>query len=188
MAITSFAKTWTYEDLFTLPDDGKRYEIIEGELFEMPAPTFEHSTAVMNLIALFLPVVTSLGGLIRTAPLDVFIPGGNPVQPDIVILLPDRLHLIRSRGIEGPPNVVMEVLSPSNPGHDRIRKRLLYARAGVDEYWLVSPEAAIIEVWVREGDAFRLFGRAGEDEPVRSKIFGDLSFPASAVFATTLPQ
>jgi Uma2 family endonuclease len=188
MATTSYAKTWTYEDLLTLPDDGKRYEIIDGELFEMPAPTFEHSTAVMNLIALFLPVVTSLGGLIRTAPLDVFMQGADPMQPDIVILLPDRLHLIRSCGIEGPPNLVVEVLSPSNPEHDRIRKRLLYARGGVDEYWLASPEAAIIEVWVREGNSFRLFVRAGGEEPVRSKIFGDLSFPASVVFATTLPR
>lgn len=187
MATTSLAKTWTYEDLFTLPDDGKRYEIIEGELFEMPAPTFEHATAVMNLIALCLPVVTALGGVVRTAPLDVFMPGGSPVQPDITILLPDRLHMIRSRGIEGPPNVVMEVLSPWNPWHDRVRKRTVYARGGVGEYWLVSPEAAVIEVLVREGKAFRLFLRAGGDEPVRSKVLSELSFPASAAFASILP-
>jgi Uma2 family endonuclease len=187
MATTSLTRTWTYEDLFSLRDDGKRYEIIHGELFEMPSPTFEHSTAIINLIALCLPVVTSLGGLIRTAPLDVFMKGANPVQPDIVILLPDRLHLIRSRGIEGPPNVVMEVLSPWNSGHDRVRKRVLYAGAGVDEYWLISPEAAIIEVLVREGNAFRLFSRAGAEEPIRSKILSELSFPAAAVFAATLP-
>jgi Uma2 family endonuclease len=187
MSTATLPRTWTYEDLLALPDDGKRYEIIDGELFEMPSPTFEHATAIINLIALCLPVVTSLGGLIRTAPLDVFMAGANPVQPDIVILLPDRLHLIRSRGVEGPPNVVMEVLSPWNPGHDRVRKRVLYARAGVDEYWLVSPEAAIIEILAREGDAFHLFLRAGGDEPVRSKVLDQLTFPASAVFATTRP-
>ena len=187
MAATPFAKTWTYEDLLALPDDGKRYEIIDGELFEMPSPGFEHSTAIMNLIFLVTPLVNSLGGIVRTAPLDVFMSGANPVQPDIFVLLPDRLHMVTPRGIEGPPNLVMEVLSPWNPGHDRLRKRALYAGAGVDEYWLISPEAAIVEVLVREGDGFHLFLRAGGDEPVRSKVLADLSFPASAAFAATLP-
>jgi Uma2 family endonuclease len=187
MATTAPARTWTYEDLFTLPDDGKRYEIIEGELFEMPAPNFEHTTAVMNLILLIAPVVTSLGGIVRTAPIDVFMKGANSVQPDVVVLLADRLHQISKRGIEGPPNLLMEVLSPSNPEHDRVRKRLLYARGGVDEYWLVSPEAAIIEVWVRDGDAFRLLVRAGGDEQIQSRMFPNLTFPVSDVFAVGMP-
>src|SRR4029450_13368953 len=106
MATTSMAKAGTYEDLLTLPDDGKRYEIVDGELFEMPSPGFEHSTAIMNLLLLVTPLVTSLGGIVRTAPLDVFMGRANPVQPDIIILLPDRLHQIATRGIEGPPNVV----------------------------------------------------------------------------------
>ena len=62
MAITKPAGTWTYEDLFSLPDDGRRYEIIEGELYEMPAPNLVHATVVMNLIALLLPIVASLNG------------------------------------------------------------------------------------------------------------------------------
>jgi Uma2 family endonuclease len=183
MATKNPARTWTYEDLFTLPDDGKRYEIIEGELFEMPAANSEHAIAIANLMFMLGPVVRSLGGLILTAPLDVFLRGANPVQPDVVVLLADRLHQISKRGIEGPPNLLMEVLSPSNPDHDRIRKRLLYARGGVDEYWLVDPEARTIDVLMRDGDAFRLLVRASGDELVRSAIFPDLSFPASAVFS-----
>jgi Uma2 family endonuclease len=183
MATSTPTCTWTYEDLFRLPDDGRRYEIIDGELVEMPAPNFDHATAIMNLILLLAPVVTTVGGLIRTAPHDVFMRDANPVQPDIVVLLADRLHYVSTRGIEGPPNLLKEVLSPSNPAHDRHRKRALYARAGVDEFWLISPEAGVIEILVREGETYHLLVRAGGDELIRSSIVPDLSFPASSVFA-----
>ena len=88
MAITKPAGTWTYEDLFSLPDDGRRYEIIEGQLHEMPAPNLVHATVVMNLITLLLPIVSSPNGRLFTAPLDVFFQGADPVQPDIIVILP----------------------------------------------------------------------------------------------------
>jgi Uma2 family endonuclease len=182
MALTKPAGTWTYEDLLALPDDGRRWEIIDGELYELTAPNLYHATVIMNLIAQFLPVVTAIGGRIFTAPVDVFFGGANPVQPDIMVLLPDRLGLMAMRGLEGPPDILVEVLSPSNPEHDRIRKRALYARGGVREYWLVSPEAASIEVLVLDGASYRTHARAAGDEPVTSTVLPDLSFPASAVF------
>src|SRR5689334_12758548 len=82
---------WTYEDLFDLPDDGKRYEIIEGVLYEMPAPLAAHAIILMNLVQYVLaPVVWALGGKVLTAPLDVFLRDANPVQPDLLVLLPDQ--------------------------------------------------------------------------------------------------
>jgi Uma2 family endonuclease len=185
MATTTPARTWTYDDLFGLPE-GKRYEIIGGALYEMPAPSLDHAATVMNLIALLLPVVTSLGGRIFTAPVDVFVADGQPVQPDIMVLLPRSLGLMSKRGLEGAPDLLVEILSPSNPEHDRIRKRALYARGRVPEYWLVSPEAATIEVLVLEGDVYRTLVRAGGDEPVRSVVLPELSFLASAVFASAI--
>lgn len=173
---------WKYEDLFDLPD-GKRYEIIDGELYEMPAANSDHATVVMNLIAVLLPVVKALGGKIFTAPLDVFFSGANPIQPDVLVLTPDQLGLITKRGIEGAPSLVIEVLSPGNPEHDRITKRALYARGGVREYWIVSPEAAVIEVLALEGGAYRKHVRAGGDELVTSTVLPELSFPASQAFA-----
>ena len=89
MAITKPAGTWSYEDLISLPDDGRRYEIIEGELYEMPAPSWDHAITIMNSSSCSLPVVQALGGRVLTAPLDVFFEGADPVQPDIVVLLPD---------------------------------------------------------------------------------------------------
>jgi Uma2 family endonuclease len=117
MALMKPAGTWTYEDLFSLPDDGRRYEIIEGELFEMPPPNLAHATVIANLIALLLPLVKALGGRWYTAPVGVFIAGTNPVEPDIVVLLPSGTARREHRGIEGPPDLVIEVLSPSNPSH-----------------------------------------------------------------------
>ena len=114
MAITKPAGTWTYEDLFSLPDDGRRYEIIEGELYEMPAPAWDHAVTIMNLMfAALIPVIQSLGGRVLTAPLDVFFEGADPVQPDIVVLLPGSAGQVPVAGVEGAPDLLIEVLSPS---------------------------------------------------------------------------
>ncbi len=182
MAVTKPGGGWTYEDLFKLPDDGKHYEIIDGELYEMPPPSLDHASVIMNLIALLLPVATRLGGKLFTAPVGLFLPDADPVEPDLLLLLPEQKHLTSRRGVEGPPELVVEVLSPSNPRHDQITKRALYARGGVPEYWLVSPEAAMVEVLVLEGGAYRTHLRAGGDEPVSSVVLPELSFPASAAF------
>lgn len=180
--IRKAAGEWTYEDLVQLPEDGGRYEIIDGELYEMTAPNPDHAIVVANIFAMLLPLVKSLRGRVLTAPLDVFFPGANPVQPDVLVLLPDRLHLISKRGIEGAPDLVIEVLSPSNPEHDRVRKRDLYARGGVPEYWLVERDTASVEVLVlREGSYTRRVFAHGE-ELVTSTILPRLSFSASVAF------
>ena len=154
MAITKPAGTWTYEDLFSLPDDGRRYEIIEGELYEMPSPTSAHGVTIRNLMFLLGPVIESLRGWLLTAPLDVFFPGADPIQPDIVVLLPDSNASLVARGIEGPPDLLIEVLSPSNRGHDLLTKRALYAHAGVREYWIVDPTNGTAEILTLDRDAF----------------------------------
>jgi Uma2 family endonuclease len=175
--------TWTYEDLFGLPDDGKRYEIIEGELYEMPSPTLDHATVIANLIAMLIPLVTRLGGRWFTAPLDVFLEGANPVQPDIVVILPGWSGSLPRRGVEGAPELVIEVLSPSNRGHDLLTKRALYARAGVREYWMLDPEARTIEILALDRDALHLVAvSSGADVPV-SPLLGSLPITAAALFA-----
>jgi Uma2 family endonuclease len=183
MAVTKPAGTWTYEDLLSLPDDGRRYEIIEGVLYEMPSPSWDHATTIMNLIALLLPVVSALKGIVRTVPLDVFFPGADPVQPDIVVLLPDRSAEPSRRGLEGSPDLVIEVLSPSNRGHDLLTKRALYARAGVREYWLVDPNARTIEMLVLDHDAFHTVQRAAGNEMVVSPLLGSATFALESIFA-----
>jgi len=103
MAQTKLAGAWCYEDILTFPDDGRRYEIIEGDLYEMPSPTSVHAATIINLIALLLPLVAKFRGRLFTAPLDVFIPGGDPVQPDVLVVLPDGKARVELRDVEGPP-------------------------------------------------------------------------------------
>ena len=182
MAITKSAGTWTFEDLFSLPDDGRRYEIIEGELYEMPAPNLVHATVVMNCIALLLPIVSYLDGRLFTAPLDVFFQGADPVQPDIVVILPGWSGNLPLRGPEGAPDLLIEVLSPANRGHDLLTKRALYARAGVREYWIVDPASRAVEVLTLDRDAFHTVQRASGDDAVISSLLGEASFPLAAIF------
>jgi Uma2 family endonuclease len=182
MALTKPAGSWTYEDLFSLPDDGRRYEIIEGELYEMPAQNWDHAVTIMNLILLLAPVVQALGGRVLTAPLDVFFEGANPVQPDLVVILPGWNGMVAQRGPQGPPDLLVEVLSPSNRGHDLLTKRALYARAGVREYWIVDPASQTVEVLTLDRDAFYSLQRASGDDAVISPLLGDIAFPLAAIF------
>lgn len=182
MSIRKQPKYWTYDDLFDLPED-KRYEIIEGVLYELPAANSAHAVIIMNLIVKVLsPVIFALGGQLLTAPLDVFLRGGNPVQPDLLVLLPDQLGMISERGIEGVPALLVEVLSPSNSRHDLVTKRALYARAGVRKYWIVSPEAMIIEILTLDGEVYRTHARLAGDEPITSVLFPAIATPTSAIF------
>ncbi len=182
MALTRPAGTWTYDDLVSLPDDGRRYEIIEGDLYEMPAPTWAHSTVIANLITALIPLVVRLGGLWRTAPLDIFFAGADPVQPDIVVLLPGGEAHPTTRGVEGPPDLLVEVLSPSNRAHDLLTKRALYGRAGVREYWIVDAEAQTIEILSLDRDALHVVSvMSGGDTPV-SPLLGPLPLTAADIF------
>ena len=182
MAVTKPAGTWTYEDLFALPDDGKRYEIIEGELYEMPAPQSAHARVIMNLILLLAPIIARLGGVILTAPHDVFFRGADPVQPDILAILPGGAARIATRGTEGPPDLLIEVLSPSNRGHDIVTKSALYGRAGVREYWIVDPENQKVEVLTLAGKALQVLQTASGNDQILSPLL-DTAIPVATVFA-----
>ena len=184
MALTRPAPgSWTYEDLLSLPDDGRRYEIIEGELYEMPSPSWAHSTVIANLITMLIPLMARLGGIWRTAPLDVFFQGANPVQPDIVVILPGGGARAVARSVEGAPDLVIEVPSPSNRGRDALTKRSLYARAGVREYWLADPEARTIEILTLDRDAlYRVAVWSGDETPA-SPLLGSLPVTAAEIFA-----
>jgi Uma2 family endonuclease len=183
MALTKPAGAWTYDDLFSLPDDGKRYEIIEGELYEMPPPNAYHAVTLINLLFLLGPAVQASGGRIFTAPFDVFFPGANPVQPDIVVTLRGVRGRLRRRGYEGAPDLVVELLSPTNRVHDLLTKRALYARAGVREYWIVDPMQRTVEVLALDRDALHAVQLATGNDSVISPLLNQTAFSLEAIFA-----
>jgi Uma2 family endonuclease len=139
-------RTLTYADYAALPDDGRRYELIDGELFEMAAPSTRHQDLVVRLGWAFHDHVRRHGGgRVYVAPCDVVLSDTVTVQPDVVYLSDADAHRITAPNIQGPPTLVVEVLSA--PRHDLVRKRELYARFAVPEYWIADPDADRVEVY-----------------------------------------
>lgn len=174
---------WTYEDYKRLPDDGWRYEVIEGELHMAPALRPRHQEATINLATAMSQFARSKKlGKVYTAPIDVLLSGlASPVQPDILFIAGDRLDIVKEEFIEGPPDLIIEVLSPSNWLDDRRTKFRLYARAGVREYWIVDLEQRTIEVFARRGHSFALLNRYEPGDTVRSEVLPGFEVAVSEV-------
>ncbi len=173
----------TYEDYAALPEDGRRYEVHDGELSVTPAPSPQHQIASRDLFTILHAHVRQRGlGEVLYAPLDVILARSAIVQPDIVYLDQTRLERISPRGIEGPPTLVVEVLSPSSAAIDRSTKRNLYARHGVPFYWIVDSEGRAIEALALESDGYALVARASGTEPVSLPPFPDLTLVPAALW------
>jgi Uma2 family endonuclease len=171
----------TYKDYAALPADGKRYELHEGELSMTPAPGSRHQQVSRNLFALLHQHVTSKRlGEVLYAPLDCILSDTTIVQPDIVYLASEKRGLISARGIEGPPTLVVEILSPSTAQIDRATKMQLYARYGVPYYWIVEPEPVSIEAQALKGKEYQFVLRASGPDSLSLLPFRDLPLiPAS---------
>ncbi|MCI0548894.1 MAG: Uma2 family endonuclease [Candidatus Rokubacteria bacterium] len=136
----------TYADYAALPDDGRRYELHEGELRVTPAPGTRHQAILMNLAALLHAHARAHGlGQVFPAPTDVILSDITVLQPDIAFVATDHMQAISARAIEGPPTLVIEVLSPSTAHLDRGRKRELYAQYRAPWLWIVDPDQRVIE-------------------------------------------
>jgi Uma2 family endonuclease len=141
-------KHWTAADLRALPDDGKRYEIIDGELFVTPAPSWRHQDISMNLLLVINEYVTVHGiGKLVMAPADVGLSDDTVVEPDLFVVPLVDGRRPRSWDDVGRLLLVVEILSPSTARADRTIKRRRYQREGVPEYWLVDGDARVVERW-----------------------------------------
>ncbi len=182
-AVTLFAnKTWTYEDYRQLPDDGNRYEVLEGLLCVTPAPTSYHQTLSRRLQFLFYQLELEGKGLVFNAPIDLLIPGAEPAQPDLVYLAPGQESLVTRRGIEGVPEVVIEILSPSTATRDRTVKLHLYEGNGVRRYGLLDPSARTFELFVLDGPGYRLEASLGPGDQLALADYG-VTIDMAALFA-----
>jgi len=144
--------TVTYEDYRALPDDGKRYEVIEGELCVVPAPNRKHQDIIRNLaFALWSWVSPRKLGHVYFAPFDVVLSDTNVVQPDVLYVSNGRLNILTAAGASGAPDLAIEVLSESNRRHDEVTKLRLYENFGVEEYWIVDVRSESVRVFRRDG-------------------------------------
>lgn len=140
---------WTYSEFARLPSEGStRYEVIDRELVVTPGPSTRHQRVVTRLVsALHAFVVAHDLGEIFPGPVDVLFAEGDYLEPDLVFVAREHAHLVSDRGVEGPPDLVVEIASPSTAGRDRGIKLDRYRLFGVPEYWVADPEARTVDVW-----------------------------------------
>lgn len=172
----------TYDDYAALGDE-KRYDLIEGDLCMIPAPSWRHQDIVLHLATRLLAHVRERGlGKVVTAPVDVILTDTDVVQPDVLYVSRERMGRIAEEGLRGAPDLVVEVLSPATASRDRKPKAALYARHGVRELWIVDPDAERIEVFVPAETRFRLDALYEGDQTVRSYVLPELNLRAGEVF------
>jgi Uma2 family endonuclease len=171
-----------YTDLLHQPEDGRRYEIYDGEVFVVPSPLPLHQIVADNIAELLRGYAQAHGGIAITSPLDIVFSEYNVLQPDVVFFSAVRRHLVKLREvIRDHPDLVVEVLSPSTQATDRGRKLQAFARFGVPEYWIIDPDAPSIEILKLEAGAYVLVAKAAAEGKALSATLPDLEVPLPAI-------
>jgi Uma2 family endonuclease len=172
----------TYDDYCLLPNDRNRYEILDGELSVTPAPRTRHQSVSSHLHRILANyVVANQLGDIFPAPTDLILAATTVVQPDLIFIGNDRRHIVTERAIEGPPSLLIEILSPTTHRTDRLTKAQLYAKHQVPHYWLVDPDQRTLEAYELAIDHYDLVASARDAE-----VFVPLLFPGFSIRLTDL--
>ncbi len=173
----------TYDDLATFPDDGKRYEIIGGELFVSPVSRPKHQQISRRLSERFSTVLMHQLGRAKVyhAPVDVRFSAEDVVEPDLVVIRTERRAIVGELAIDGAPDLLVEILSPLTHAHDEVAKAALYAREGVSEFWLVDPASATVRVFALVDGRYELVPHDGQT--AKSALFPELTVDITALFA-----
>jgi Uma2 family endonuclease len=168
----------TYDDFCLLPDDGKRREIIEGELFVTPSPQTPHQRAVICLSAHLWQFVHSHKlGEVFGAPFDVVFSNLDVVEPDLLYISNARAHVLTNKNVQGAPDLVVEVLSESTARVDRSIKLKLYGKFGVQEYWIIDPEGPSAEIYRRGDEGLDFVAKLSATDALTSPMFPGFSLP-----------
>ena len=167
-------KKITYADYLKI-DDNNRYEIFNGELCRVPAPSTNHQSVSRNLEFLIWNFVKQKGlGEVFYAPIDVVFDDDEVFQPDIVFIKSENLNIIRKDAIQGIPDLIVEIVSPLSTFYDTIEKKDIYRKYGVKEYWIIFPDEKVIEVLSLEKGEYLEF--------CKSKILEGLEIDSKDVF------
>ena len=184
MATTLPAGTSTYDDYLATPDD-ERYELLEGDLVMVPAPSYTHQRVQSRLSRRLGHFIEEheLGECLN-APLDIVLSEKNIVQPDIVYVSREREpSIVQKDGkVHGAPDLVVEILSPSTAATDRGAKLDLYSNCGVREYWIVDPVKRTVDVFSRQGGWLTTIRTFGTDETLESALLRGLKVRLADIF------
>jgi Uma2 family endonuclease len=187
MAMSDSAKVrkvlLTYEDYACLPADGKRYEVLEGELVMNPAPNLSHQGVSRNLeFILFRHIKENESGFLYDAPFDVILDDHTIVQPDLVFIAKERASILAPRGIEGSPDLVIEIHSASTMRTDRVSKFQLYSRFGIEWYWMLDPQAQVLEEYARSPEGYIMVSEHKGGSLFKPNLFPGLSIDLGEVW------
>lgn len=183
---TQTEATITWEDLDRMPPDGLRHEIIRGEHVVNAAPNLFHQDVSRNLeVILTLFVKRGKLGKVYDSPVNVLFPDGTMVDPDVVFVSQERRSILKSKRIEGAPDLIVEVISESTRQYDEVDKRALYEEFGVAEYWIIDLIPRSVKVYRR--DASGAFGHpllvtAAEDKTLTTPLLPGLTIDLAEVF------
>jgi Uma2 family endonuclease len=172
----------TYEHYALIPNDGKRHEIIEGEHYVNPAPNLFHQTLSRRIqYQLYTQIELQGRGVVFDAPVDVQLHDHSIVQPDLVVVLSENKEILTKPKIDGVPDLMIEILSPSNPKHDREIKMQLYLKSGIREYWIVDPMSERVEQYQLKDGSYESIDH---DDNVTLTIMNGVSVDISELWTT----
>jgi Uma2 family endonuclease len=183
-SVAALPRKTTFSDLERLPEDGRRFELYDGEVWEMTAPTFVHQRVLLYTAMVLEEYARRDGGAAVIAPFDIVFSDYDVVQPDVVYFRPERIHLLKPRATTRVrPDIAVEILSPSTKSNDRGRKLRMFERYGVPEYWIIDGDDCTLEILSLEGEHYRTV-RPPSDKSnvVISPLFPDLRFMFITLF------
>ena len=190
--IASYSKIYTYADYMKSGVD-EIYEIIRGKIMEMaPAPGNSHQAVCGSLFVEMYKLLENSPCQIRIAPFDVILPIKNEkkdkattvVQPDISVIC--DLDKIEEAGCFGPPNLVVEIISPSSSKRDVQDKFSIYEEAGVNEYWVVFPKDAVVTVYVLKDNKYNMSGNFTALDTIQSITLTEVKIDLTKIFQQTV--
>lgn len=175
---------YTYEDYEAFPDDGNRYEIIDGEVYVTAAPFEPHQWAVGELQRLLGNYVMEHRlGRVYPAPFAVVLGPHDVVEPDVIYISRARLDIIDHRGrVRGAPDLCIEVASPSTRRVDRVVKFARYAQFGIPEYWIVDPATQRVDVFTLDKEAYVLVAGVQGNDRIPSRLLPGLTLRPDDLF------
>ena len=174
----------TFAELQQWPDDGRRYELYDGEVIVVPSPFPRHQRVAMHIGEILAEYERAYGGVQFSVPIDIVFDEHNVVQPDVVYFREERREVVKDwEATRAAPDLAVEVLSRSTEARDRGRKMQLLATFGVPEYWIVDPAKNTLQIYIMRAGAYELTADAGEHETITSPTFPHLSFSTNRGFA-----
>ncbi|MEW5952149.1 MAG: Uma2 family endonuclease [Bacillota bacterium] len=176
------AASYTYDDYLKIDDDNQ-YELIGGKLILVPAPRTIHQRIKIRLVLFIADFIRKNDlGEILDAPTDVVLTEKDKPQPDILFVSKERLSIITETNVQGAPDLVIEILSPSTSKRDRVEKSRLYYKHGVKEYWIVDPDGKVVEIFVPGEKNWNLFQAYGAEETLTSLLLTGLEIQLKDIF------